>query len=107
MSLNSVQIVLNVSIAIYTRHRFNGCAQGDHSYKNKLPLFCFDSIPALLPSTAHGCLNQALPCVLPGYFGAVILNQHSSLSERKRQEQDVQIISNVRAAVPRHVSLHS
>lgn len=40
-------------------------------------------------------------------FKQVTLRQHRSLPKRKWQEQDVQIISNVRRAVPRHVSLHS
>lgn len=52
-------------------------------------------------------LSSRLFPFLPGYFEAVTLRQHRSLSKRKRQEQDVQIISNLRGAVPRHVSLHS
>lgn len=47
-----------------------------------------------------------LPC-LPGQFEAVTPRQHQGSCKRKWQEQDVQNISNVRAAVPRHVLLHS
>lgn len=45
--------------------------------------------------------------LLSGQFEAVTLRQHQRLYKRKWQEQDVQIISNARGAVPRHVSLHS
>lgn len=44
---------------------------------------------------------------LPGQFETVTLRQHQGLYERKWQEQDVQNISTVSGAVPRHVFLHS
>lgn len=44
---------------------------------------------------------------LPGQFEMVTPRQHQGLFKRKWQEQDVQNISAVSGAVPRHVLLHS
>lgn len=58
------------------------------------------------PAVSYTPFKQVFP-LSPWIVWAVTLRQHRSLSKRKWQEQDVQIISNVRRAVPRHVSLHS